>query len=134
MIQEAFLKIPFISTTSAHRILCLTVGLIFVSHGAIRIYAGTVDDFGGFLGGRGLAYGAAIAWAITFFELVGGATLALGRHSRILGISFIIHQLTAILLVHARIGWFVVGYSNGGMEYSVLLIAASIAIAAQDRA
>ncbi len=128
------MKIPFISTTTAHRILCLAVGLIFVAHGAIRIYAGTVDDFGGFLGGRGIPYGTALAWAITFFELIGGATLALGRHSRIIGILFIIHQIMAIALLHARIGWFVVGYSTGGMEYSVLLVAASIAIAAQDRA
>jgi putative oxidoreductase len=130
---EAPLKIPFFSPAIAHRILCLTVGLIFVTHGAMRIYAGTVNDFGGFLGGRGLAYGVAIAWAITFFEVIGGGCLALGRSTRVLGIAFMVHQLMAILLLHGRTGWFVVGHATGGMEYSVLLIAASIAIAAQDR-
>lgn len=127
------MKIPFFSPATAHRILCLTVGLIFVTHGVMRIYAGTVNDFGGFLGTRGIAYGAAFAWAITFFEVLGGGTLALGRNTRVLGIAFMVHQLMAILLLHGRIGWFVVGHSNGGMEYSVLLIASSIAIAAQDR-
>lgn len=127
------MKIPFIGAPTANRILCLAVGAIFIAHGAVRIYVGTVDDFGGFLQAKGIAYGAALAWAITFYELIGGALLALGRTTRPLAILFALHQITAIILVHFKSGWFVVGQGSGGMEFSVLLIAALIAIAAQDR-
>jgi putative oxidoreductase len=46
-----------------------------------------------------------------------------------LGLWFVLQLLTGIVLVHARFGWFVVGPHTGGMEYSVLLIAALLVVA-----
>jgi putative oxidoreductase len=37
-----------------------------------------------------------------------------------------------IVLVHARNGWFVVGYSDGGAEYSTLLILCFLLVASTD--
>jgi putative oxidoreductase len=37
-----------------------------------------------------------------------------------------------IVLVHAQNGWFVVGPSTGGVEYSILLLLALIVIASRE--
>lgn len=126
------MKLPFLKPQHALTILRITVGIIFIAHGAIRTYAGTVGGFGEFLNAKGFPLGAAIAWGITVFELLGGSLLAFGKYTGIIGIGFIIHQIMGITLVHFQYGWFVVGYSNGGMEFSVLLIASLIAIVARD--
>jgi putative oxidoreductase len=124
------LELPFLPPALALRLLRFTVAVIFISHGAIRTYVGTVDDFGGFLDSRGFPLGVALAWAITVFELAGGLLLALGRLTRPIAIGFVVHQLMGIALVHFQRGWFVVGHSTGGMEYSVLLLAALVVLAA----
>lgn len=100
-------------------------------HGVARISNGTVDDFGGFLNTQSFAFGMGfyIAWGITIFELVGGVALAVGYFAYIIAIIFAIQLLVGIYLVHAKVGWFVVGAGTGGMEYSVVLIAGFIAIA-----
>ncbi len=126
------MKISFIKPQHAATVLRVVIGIIFISHGAMRIYVGTVGGFGEFLGNQGFPMGAAIAWSITIFELTGGALLALGRYSGWIGIVFIIHQIMGITLVHSKNGWFVVGHSTGGMEYSTLLIAALIVIISRD--
>ncbi|KAB2878918.1 DoxX family membrane protein [bacterium] len=126
------MKFPFITTNHAIAILRITVGIIFVAHGAIRTYAGTVGGFGEFLIAKGFPLGVAVAWGITVFELLGGSLLALGKYTRIIGVIFIFHQIMGIVLVHFQNGWFVVGHSTGGMEYSALLIASLIAIIARE--
>jgi putative oxidoreductase len=126
------MKIPFIKPQHALMLLRITVGSIFIAHSAIRTYAGTVGGFGGFLESKGLPLGLVIAWGITIFEFFGGSLFALGKYTGIIGLIFIFHQIMAITLVHSNYGWFVVGYSNGGMEYSVLIIASLIALVSKD--
>jgi putative oxidoreductase len=124
------LQVPFLPPALALRLLRITVAVIFFSHGAIRTYVGTVDDFGGFLASKGFPLGVAVAWAITAYELGGSLLIALGWWTRPIAIGFIVHQLMGITLVHFPLGWFVVGHSTGGMEYSVLLVAALGVLAA----
>jgi putative oxidoreductase len=114
-------------------LLRIVVGLLLAAHGCIRIYAGTVNDFGGFLNNKGFPAGYFIAWFLTVFEIAGGLLMALGYVTKGIACIFIIELLAGILLVHAANGWFVVGYQSGGMEYSVLLIVCLIVIAAGDR-
>lgn len=76
--------------------------------------------------------GVVFAWGITLFEIAGGLTLAAGYFIRWICAVFIVELLTGILLVHAPIGWFVVGYTSGGMEYSVLLIFSFLVVASTD--
>lgn len=123
------MKTPsFIKYRHAFMLLRATVGLIFVAHGLKRIQLGTVEGFGGFLGEAGFPLPNALAWGITILEITGGLALAFGLLVTAAGIWFIVHQIMGIILVHWKNGWFVVGASAGGMEYSVLLIAALIAI------
>jgi putative oxidoreductase len=117
-------------TTSLDRVLVRwAVSAMMIVHGVSRTLHGTVDDFGGWLGSRGLPFGVAIAWTLTVVEIVGGLTLAAGRLVRPLCMWFFVQLGVGILMVHWPEGWWVVGAGRGGMEYSVLLMSCLFAIA-----
>jgi len=124
---------PFLSYNTTGGILRVVTGLLLAAHGSIRMYAGTVGDFGGFLHSKGLPAGTAIAWTLTLVEILGGILLAAGLFRRWLAAFFIIELLAGIVLVHAQNGWFVVGYQSGGVEYSVLLIVCLVHVASGGR-
>jgi putative oxidoreductase len=100
-----------------------------IIHGVARVSAGGVAPFGGFLTAQGFPLGFYLAWAITIFEIVGGIVLASGYFASVLAVLFAAELITGIFLVHAENGWFVVGLGRNRMEYSVLLVAAFLAIA-----
>ena len=113
------------------------VALLLLAHGVARATLGIVDDFGVFLAGLpllGPGGGLALAWCITAVEVLGGATLAVGRLVVPLSAWFVLQLFGGIALVHAREGWFVVGAGRNGVEYSVLLIAVLTAVAWDGRA
>jgi putative oxidoreductase len=113
-------------------ILRVSVASVFVVHGITRLVLGTVGGFGSFLEGSGIPGGTAVAWTITVVEVVGGLALALGLFVRPLTLWFGLEILAGIVLVHARVGWFVVGAGRGGAEYSALIIACLVALALAD--
>lgn len=110
-------------------LLRIVLALLMFIHGTARIRYGTVGGFGEFLTGRGFPLGFYLAWGLTLFELVGSVILATGFFASIIAAIFAIHLTFGIVLVHAKVGWFVVGAGTGGSEYSVLLITAFLAIA-----
>lgn len=121
---------PFISESTALKLLRVCTGLLLVAHGCIRLYAGTVNGFGEFLNSKGFIIGPAIAWFLTIFEIAGGLLMAAGILKKWIAAVFMIELIMGIILVHATNGWFVVGYQSGGVEYSVLLIASLLLITA----
>lgn len=102
-------------------------GLLFI-HGVGRLLAGGVAPFGEFLNLVGIPLGLAVAWLLTIVEIVGCPLLAAGFFVRPLLLWLGIELIAGIALVHAREGWWVVGLGRNGVEYSVLLILAMIAI------
>ena len=124
---------PYLSTATWLIIFRIGVSLLMVVHGLIRLYADTVGGFGDFLEAKGFPGGTYIAWAITLFEIVGGLVLASGFLRKLISGLFITELVFGILLVHLQNGWFVVGYSSGGIEYSVLLILCFFLIASTGR-
>jgi len=98
------------------------MGIIFITHGAARIYYGSVGDFGEFLNSQGLVIGLAIAWIITIGEIVSGGLLILGILVKYLVIFHGVIILSGIFLVHLQNGWFTVGHGQGGVEYSLLIL------------
>ena len=103
-------------------------------HGVALATHGIVEHFGGFLTASGLPAGAAVAWAITVVEIVGGVVLALGLAVR---------PLTAVVRApdrgrhrHGpRQGRLVRGGSGrNGAEYSALIIACLLVVALTDSA
>lgn len=108
------------------------VSIIFITHAIQRsIINQTVGGFGEFLESKGFPLGFALAWAITLFEFIGGGLMAANKATKYVAIGFVVHQVMGIVLVHAKNGWFVVGPSVGGMEYSALIIVTLLVIASQ---
>ena len=126
-------KFPFISQSNSLILLRVSVAIIFLSHSIVRITNSTVERFGGFMESKGFPYGIAWVWGITAFEIIGGLLLAFGYFTKILSAGFICLLVVGIVLIHASFGWFVGEHGTGGCEYSFILIAALIVIAASNQ-
>lgn len=111
----------------------MMMAIIFLLHAGVRIYNNTLPGFGEFLNGKGFPFGFYMAWAVTLFELVGGVFMFLRFFVRIFCIGEIIILITGIVTVHSENGWFVVGRSLNGVEYSVVLITVLTAIFIAER-
>lgn len=111
----------------------MLIGIIFVLHASARLYLNSFSGFGDFLESKGFPIGYYLAWAITIFELLGGLMMFLRFFVKIFCIGEIIILITGIIIVHWQNGWFVVGMTLGGIEYSVVLITILIAIFIAER-
>lgn len=120
---------PFLTFTQSLVLLRISTAIIFLAHAVVRIFNGTIPRFGDFLDSKGLLIGTPLVWAITTFEIVGGALLAFNIFTKWLSAGFIILLLVGIVLIHASAGWFVGEHGTGGMEYSFMLIVGLIVIA-----
>ena len=98
-------------------IIRVTVGVIFVAHGAQKLF----KAFGG-SGITGLAdrYGLVVAYLVAIAEFFGGIALIVGILSRFSAAALIGVMIGAIVLVHGPNGFFL---SNRGYEYNLALIA-----------
>jgi putative oxidoreductase len=121
---------PFVSPATSVAILRFTVAIMFIAHAVVRITGGTVNRFGEFLESKGFIAGVVIVWMLTAFEIFGGLLMAIGYYTRWMAAGFIVILLIGIVLIHAELGWFVGEHGTGGVEYSVVLIAALFVIAA----
>jgi len=111
----------------------MMMGIIFILHAAVRVYNNTLPGFGFFLETKGFPFGFYLAWAVTMFELLGGIMMFLRYLVRVFCIGEIIILITGIVTVHAENGWFVVGRSLNGIEYSIVLITILTAIFIAER-
>jgi putative oxidoreductase len=123
----------FISQSYALAALRIGVSIIMILHGLQRLYFGTVGEFGGWLNSKGFLIGVALAWTVTLFEICGGVLLALGYFRRIICFGWMGILIMGIIMVHLPNGWFVVGPSSGGVEYSFLLLLCLTVIASQGK-
>jgi putative oxidoreductase len=110
-----------------------TVALVFLAHALVRLVNGSVPQFGAFLERSGFVHGVAWVLAISACEIVAGTLLIAGLCVRGACAVLAAIVLGGIVLIHARSGWFVGEHGTGGMEFSVLLLAALLVIAAEDR-
>lgn len=109
----------------AHLILRLALGIMYLAHGATKLFvftpAGTAQYFAS-LGVPGFTgYLAIIA------ELGGAALLLSGIKARWAALALTPLLLGTIILVHGAHGWMFAN-PGGGWEYSAFLIAASLAL------
>lgn len=116
----------------AHALVRLVASGTMVVHGCYRLFTGGVSGFAGALtslAGMPEPVAFAVAWTLTLAEILGGASIAIGRFVRPLCLWFVAELVTGIVLVHAPSGWFVVGGGRNGMEYSAVLICLFLAVA-----
>lgn len=111
----------------------MVMGIVFILHATARIYNNSLSGFGDFLSDKGFPLGFYLAWAVTIFELVGGVLMFFRHLVKLFCIGEIIILTTGIITLHWKNGWFVVGMSVGGIEYSVVLITILLAIFLAER-
>ncbi len=117
-----------ITTERSIHLLRIMLSICMMAHGTQRLYFNTVNGFGEFLNSKGFLLGVPIAWGITLFELIAGLALLLNFFTKWISLVWAFQLLIGIILVHAQQGWFVVGPSTGGVEYSMVLIVGLVVI------
>lgn len=108
----------------------VVVGLLFVGHGAQKLFGwfgghgpkGT----GGWLESIGVKPGVAMAVVAGLLEFLGGLLFALGLLTPIGALFIILAMIGAIKTVHAKNGLWV---TNNGYEYNLVLIAVAAGVA-----
>ncbi|TDO26440.1 DoxX family protein [Sediminibacterium goheungense] len=106
----------------------IVLSLLLIIHGVVRLSVGGALHFGAYLEEEGIPAGNIIAYLLTFFEIVGGCLLALRVYTKWIVPVFLIEIILGLIMVHAKEGWFVVGYGRNGSEYSVLIIISLVLI------
>lgn len=103
-------------------ILRVSLGLMFIAHGLLKVLVFTLPTTVQFFDGVG--FPGWLAYPVVFIEISGGALLIAGIATRQLSVLFLTILLGA-LWVHAGNGW-VFSNPNGGWEYVAFLIVATI--------
>ncbi len=103
-------------------VLRVSLGVMFIAHGLLKVLVFTLPGTAQFFDGVG--FPGWLAYPVAFLEIGGGALLIAGVATRILSVMFLPILLGA-LWVHAGNGW-VFNSPNGGWEYVAFLIVASI--------
>jgi len=126
-------RYPYLTQAQALVLLRATLALLFMAHAVVRLVNGSVPQFAAFLQNAGFPAATGLVLAISAYEIGAGLLIAAGIGVRWLsgGLFFIV--LMGIVLIHARLGWFVGEHGTGGVEYSLALMAALLVIAAADR-
>lgn len=132
MIAKVAQALPWLTLSQAFWIARVATAVFFMAHAVGRIVLGTIPQFGQFMEGQGFPAGVWVVWVITIIELLAGLALIIRRWVRGAVVCLFAIAFGGIVLIHARIGWFVGEHGTGGSEYSVALIVLLILIAAED--
>lgn len=115
------------STDLAVLVARVALGVVFIAHGAQKVFtfgiSGTAEAFGG----MGVPAPQVSALLAAIVELVGGAALLVGLATPVVGILLALDMLGAFLLVHVGNGVFI---DAGGFELVAALGAGALLIAA----
>lgn len=111
-------------------IIRLVIGLLFVGHGAQKLFGWFggygLKGTGGWFESIGMKPGVTMALFVGLAELIGGLLIALGLLTPLAGIMIAGTMLMAIVKVHAPNGLW---STANGYEYNLTIIAVAIGIA-----
>lgn len=108
-------------------IIRISLGVILLAHGLLKVYVFTIPGTVGYFQSLGLP--AIAAYLTIFAEIAGGTALILGLYSRLVaGLS--LPLLLGALWAHAANGW-LFSAPNGGWEFPLLLVVLAVAVAVQ---
>lgn len=106
-------------------VLRLSLGVMFIAHGLLKVLVFTLPGTAGFF--ESIDLPGWLAYPVTVMEIAGGAMLIAGIHTRWVAIG-LVPVLLGAWFAHAGNGW-VFSNPNGGWEYPAFLAAASLALA-----
>ncbi len=106
-------------------ILRFSLGLMWVSHGLMKVFVFTVPGFAGFLASQGIP--GFLALPLILAEIIGGLLLMAGVYARPVAI-LLIPIMAGAMNVHIPNGWSF-SAAGGGWEYPAFLIASSLVVA-----
>lgn len=106
-------------------VLRVVIGIVFLMHG-IQKLGGGVGGTAGFLGSLGIPLPEVMAIVLIAVELLGGIALVLGLGTRFVAPLLAVTMLVALVTVHLDKGFFA---QNGGYEFTLTLLAATVALA-----
>lgn len=105
-------------------VLRIVVGVVFLMHGYQKLFKFGFHGVAAMFGHMGIPIPVVFAVIVTLVEFVGGILLITGIATRIPAALNAIDMIVAILLVHAKRGFF----NPGGFEYPLTLLAATICL------
>jgi putative oxidoreductase len=112
------------SVAAAGLLLRAALGAMWLTHSIVlKLMTFGIAGFAQWLGSVGIA--PALAWPLVIAEIVGGVAILLGIHGRWASIA-LLPVLIGATAIHAGNGW-VFSNANGGWEYPLFLLAASVA-------
>ena len=103
----------------------MIVGLVFLAHGAQKLFVYGFGGVAGMMGQLGIPVPALSAALLIGAEFLGGAALLLGLFTRWAAIPPAIAMAVAVLAVHLKGGFFL----PNGYEYALTLLVASTSLA-----
>jgi putative oxidoreductase len=105
-------------------ILRVIVGIVFLAHGAQKLFVYGFHGTAGAFAGMGIPLAPVSSVVVTLVESVGGAALIIGLFTRWTAALNGFDMVVAILLVHLKNGFL----KPGGFEHPLTLLAACIAL------
>ena len=114
-------------------VLRVAVGLVFFLHGWMKLFGMQISFVQEMLSMAGWALPAWLLWMVAGLELVGGMALVSGLFTRPFALLLGLEMVVAVILFHARQGFFIASVPNAplayGFEYHVTLIAGLVCLA-----
>ena len=102
----------------------VTVGTIFIAHGAQKLFTYGFAGVTGAFGQMGIPFPGVMGPAIALLEFFGGIALVIGLLTRLASLGLTFNMVGALMFVHLKGGFFL----PSGYEYVFALLGASIAL------
>ncbi len=117
---------PNLPASAGLLVLRVVVGVIAIAHGWQKIWTNGLEGTAQGFAGMGVPLPQLSAPLVAWTEIIGGALLIAGLAARFAAAAIGVAMLVAMLLVHLPGGFFA---AEGGIEFTLLLTAASFAVA-----